>query len=94
VASMYVDRKAPLHVRASAQAIFTFATIGAGPLLGNWLSAQVMQARTVGDVVDWSSVWLWPAGLAAGILTVYLILFRETGNARCFPGRRSEYKSW
>lgn len=78
VASMYVDRKAPLHLRASAQGIFTFVSMGAGTLLGNWLGALVVQAFTAGDTVDWTSVWLVPTCMSGAILLVYLTYFRES----------------
>lgn len=81
VASMYVDRKAPAHLRASAQGIFTFVSLGAGPLLGNWLSAQVVEANEIGDTVAWQMVWLTPAGLAVGVLLAHLAFFRETAEA-------------
>jgi nucleoside transporter len=78
VASMYIDRKAPLRLRASAQAIFTFVTMGAGMLLGNWFSARVVEAATVGGEIDWARVWLVPACVAAVIFLLYLALFRES----------------
>jgi nucleoside transporter len=81
VASIYVDGKAPAEARASAQAIFTFATLGAGPLVGNWLSAHVMASRSVGDIVDWPSFWVWPASISGAVLCTYLLLFRETGES-------------
>lgn len=76
VASMYVDRKAPLHLRASAQGILTFVAAGAGTLLGNWLSANVVEMQTTGDRVDWTNVWLVPAAISAVVLLMFLIFFK------------------
>ena len=78
LASMYVDRKAPPHLRASAQGIFMFVSTGMGTLLGNWFSARVVQAQTVGDVVNWSNVWLVPTVLSMVFLLAYLAFFHET----------------
>jgi len=78
VASMFVDRQAPLRLRASAQAIYTCVSLGMGTLLGNWISAQVVQAHTIGDIVDWQTVWLVPAGISAAILVVFVAFFRES----------------
>jgi nucleoside transporter len=75
VASMYVDRKAPLHLRASAQGIFTFVASGAGTLLGNWTSARIVAAQTTGDSVAWTTVWLIPAAVSAVVLLLFLIFF-------------------
>jgi nucleoside transporter len=77
VASMHVDRQAPLNLRASAQGIYTFTTFGLGTLLGNWASGQVVQRSTVGDLVDWRAIWLAPAFASAAILAVFLALFRD-----------------
>lgn len=75
VASMYVDRKAPLHLRASAQGIFTFVAAGAGTLLGNWMSAKIVQAQTTGDSVAWMNVWLVPAAISGAVLLMFLFFF-------------------
>ncbi len=77
VASMDVDRNAPSHLRASAQGIFTFVSMGAGTLLGNWLSGVVVQSQTIGDVVAWQTVWLIPTVMSAVVTLACLILFRE-----------------
>ena len=78
IASMYVDRRAPLHLRASAQGIYTFVSMGAGTLFGNWLGATVVQSQTTGDVVSWPTVWLVPTCLSAAIFMAFLVLFRES----------------
>jgi nucleoside transporter len=77
MASMYVDRKAPTDLRASAQGIYTFVSLGVGTLLGNWFSARVVQAQTEGGAVAWPVVWLVPTCISAAILLVYLALFRD-----------------
>jgi len=76
VATLYVDRNAPPHLRASAQGIFVFATSGLGALLGNWLSAEVTAANTMNEVTNWHPVWLVPAGIASGLLLVFVNWFR------------------
>jgi nucleoside transporter len=80
VASMYVDGKAPLHLRASAQGIFSFVSLGAGTLLGNWLSAIVVESQTAGDLVSWTGVWLAPTIISAGVLAAYAGLFHNSVN--------------
>lgn len=75
VASMYVDRRAPLHLRASAQGIFTFVASGAGTLLGNWTGARIVAAQTTGDSVAWTHVWIIPAIVSAVVLLLFVIFF-------------------
>ena len=90
VASMYVDRKAPLHLRASAQGIFTFVAAGAGTLLGNGLSAKIVEAQTTGDRVAWTYVWLAPAIISAAILLLFAVFFTTVSEQ---PTAKSEEKT-
>src|SRR5262249_23170628 len=76
VAAIYVDRLAPAHLRASAQGVVTFATLGAGTLAGNWLAGVAVERHTLGAVVAWGQVWLVPAMIAAGVVVAFLALFR------------------
>ena len=76
VASIYIDKKAPPHLRASAQGIFTFISMGAGTLLGNWISAQVVRGETTGNTIAWTQVWLIPTLASAVIFVVFLLCFR------------------
>src|SRR6201999_1846885 len=44
---IYIDRKAPLALRAAAQGLITLITYGAGMLLGSWLSGNVVDHYAV-----------------------------------------------
>ena len=44
---IYVDRKAPRHLQASAQGFITLATYGLGMLIGAWVSGLVVDAYAV-----------------------------------------------
>jgi len=79
---IYVDQSAPPEIRASAQGFITLVTYGIGMLIGTWLSGMVvdMQSTTAGELVtrDWSAIWLWPAGMAAGIMVIFAFTFKES----------------
>lgn len=67
-ATTFVDRLAPPHLRASAQAITAFVGGGVGPLLGNGLAAEVLDRCHTSAGTDWTTFWLVPlvgCGLAA-----------------------------
>jgi MFS family permease len=60
---IYVDRHAPLALRAAAQGLVTLITYGLGMLLGSWLSGLVADHyayRKFGDPVMhyWHSIWI------------------------------------
>lgn len=77
---IYVDKKAPAALRASAQAFLTLVTYGVGMLIGSKVSGFVVDqhARRAGDetVHDWS-LWYVPAIAAAGVALVFALSFRD-----------------
>jgi nucleoside transporter len=74
---IYSDRKAGEAYKSSAQGLFTVATYGAGMTLGSYLGGVVAQMFTVDGVRDWAGLWLVPAGIAAVILLVFVVSFRD-----------------
>jgi nucleoside transporter len=78
---IYMDATAPRGQRASAQGFIHVVTYGVGMLIGATLSGRIVDAyaNTEGDVVlhDWSSIWLYPAAMAAVVLVLFLLLFRD-----------------
>ena len=79
---IYVDRKAPLDLRAAAQGFIAFVTLGVGMFIGSWASGRVVDifARPGGH--DWHQVWLVPAAGAALVLVVFALFFRESETER------------
>jgi len=80
---IYVDQKAPGHMRAAAQGFITFVTYGVGMLIGSWLSGRVVDAYAVstGGVIaahDWHAIWLVPAVGAAAVLALFAVFFRSS----------------
>jgi MFS family permease len=86
---IYVDQKAPAHVRASAQGFITLVTYGVGMLIGSWLSGRVVDAFAMtvdGRVIhDWVHIWLTPAAMAAVVLLLFAVLFRSNQKAEVRP---------
>lgn len=60
VAASFIDREAPPHLRASAQAIAAFVSSGLGPWTGNMIAAAVLDRFQSGNVIDWPTVWIVP----------------------------------
>ena len=64
---IYVDKKAPLHIRAAAQGFIAFVTLGVGMFVGSYLSGWVVDRFTVtqngAQVHVWPPIWLDPGGV-------------------------------
>jgi nucleoside transporter len=77
---IYVDQKAPLHIRAAAQGFIAFVTLGAGMFVGSYIGGWVvdMYARPGGEQVlhDWTPIWLIPAAMSAGVLFLFAAFFK------------------
>jgi nucleoside transporter len=74
---IYVDTKAPPDLRAAAQGLIAFVTLGVGMFIGSWVSGRVVDAyRTPAGGHDWHSIWLVPAAGAAIVLVLFALFFR------------------
>ncbi len=81
---IYVDQSAEVRIRAAAQGLIAFVTLGVGLFIGSWVSGKVVDAyATVGAggvaTHDWRSIWMVPAAGAAIVLLVFALLFRPKG---------------
>lgn len=93
---IYIDRKAPLHLRAAAQGIIIFITYGLGMFVGSWLSGAVVShyalAAPVGMATyDWKSIWMFSAGASAIVLLLFLFTFSDKGeDSRSLPSENAD----
>ncbi|MCS7269826.1 MAG: MFS transporter [Gemmataceae bacterium] len=72
----YVDRAAPPHLRAGAQALVTFLAHGPAILCGNLLAGWIVALHRQDSWTDWPAVWRWPLVAYLTILLLFAILFR------------------
>jgi len=85
--AIYVDREAPKEIRAQAQGFLVLITQGLGLGLGAQLFARLVKASTTQTAataqtaatttVNWQTIWFWPAAFAAGVLVIFVLLFRD-----------------
>jgi len=73
---IYVDQKAPPGLRAAAQGLIAFVTLGVGMFIGSWASGKTVDAFAVSGGHDWTAIWLVPAAGAAVVLLLFAMLFR------------------
>jgi nucleoside transporter len=74
---IYTDSKAAIKIQSSAQGMITMATYGIGMTIGTLLSGYVKDYYTVETIVQWKSVWLVPAGIAAAVLILFVFFFKD-----------------
>ena len=86
---IYVDKKAPEAIRASAQGFIALVTYGAGMAIGSVFFGRVADMYAITEVVDgveevvghdWTTIWLIPAGMALIILVLFTLLFNDTSD--------------
>ena len=74
---IYTDSKASLSIQSQAQGMITMATYGIGMWVGTLLSGYVKDWYTMDEIVQWKSVWLVPAGIAAVVLVLFVLFFKD-----------------
>jgi len=74
---IYTDSKAGEQYRSSAQGLISIATYGIGMGIGSWISGVVADMYTVDGVKNWTSIWMVPAGIAAVVLVLFVLFFRD-----------------
>jgi nucleoside transporter len=79
---IYVDAKAPLHIRAAAQGFITFVTYGVGMFIGSYLSGWIVDQYVTPGGHDWRTIWLVPAAMAFGVLALFAAFFSGREEAR------------
>jgi nucleoside transporter len=82
---MFVDEFFPKDARSSAQGLFNVLILGIGPLLGNFIGPRLGQFFQAGQftdaegkvqpIVDFSKLFLVPAGMALVAAVLLLVLF-------------------
>jgi hypothetical protein len=79
---IFVDEFFPKDARSSAQGLFNFLILGAGPLVGNFLGGRLGSLFTTADgAVQFDKLFLVPAGIALGAAVILLLFFRPPAKA-------------
>jgi len=74
---LYVDRVAPIDIRANAQGFIGLVTYGAGMIVGNKIAGPVLDKFAIAGGHDWQKIWLIPGGMAVVIIVLFALLFHE-----------------
>lgn len=78
---IYVDKKSSPRIRGQAQGMLVLVTYGVGMLIGAQLAGitynHFLGSATALTATQWQSFWWIPAGFAAGVLVLFVALFRQ-----------------
>jgi nucleoside transporter len=82
---IYMDKKAPPHIRAAAQGFISFVTYGVGMFVGSYLAGWVVDQYTYtqdGAVLHtWQPIWIIPAVFSTVVLALFAVFFNYRDDA-------------
>ena len=79
---VFVDMVAPKDIRASAQSLLSFFTLGVGTVLGTLFTGYIMNAfNPAADVTNWTKVFLVPCALTVTCAIAFLLFFKDPEKA-------------
>jgi len=64
---IYIDKKAPSEIKSQAQGFIFLVTFGAGLLLGNLVSGEIINRYSGVNGYNWDAIW--------GITTIFSVVF-------------------
>lgn len=74
---IYTDKLAGEEFKSSAQGFVTLATYGVGMLIGFLISGPIVESYKTAGGHNWQGIWLIPAGIAAAVLVLFMLLFQD-----------------
>ena len=92
---IYTDKFAGERFRSAAQGLITLATYGLGILIGSLLAGPIVDRFVTADGHDWTQIWVVPAAIAAVVMVLFLILFkdRRVEQATLFDASRTTFEA-
>ena len=84
---IYVDKKAPEEIRASAQGFIALVQYGVGMVIGGNVSGLIVDKYAITDAAGkatahhWHEIWMIPAAMAAAIVVLFVLTFRENSGS-------------
>ncbi|QQL50689.1 nucleoside permease [Mucilaginibacter ginkgonis] len=82
---IYTDNLAGERFKSAAQGFITLATYGVGMLIGFLISGPIVDSYKTGETHNWTQIWLIPAGIAAVVLVIFLLLFKDKTSMNTDP---------
>jgi len=74
---IYVDKKADISIRASAQGFISLLTYGVGLAIGSSIAGLVVDRFTQDGEKMWISIWMTPCLFALVVAILFALIFRD-----------------
>lgn len=74
---IYVDKKADITIRSSAQGFISLLTYGVGLAIGSSISGVIVDMFTQNGVKDWTSIWMTPCIFAVVVALLFAFVFSD-----------------
>ena len=75
---LYIDEKAPRHLRNTAQSIITFAMQGMGTLFGTYFAGWMVERNVAASgAYNWTNIWILPTVAGIALSLFFLLLFKQ-----------------
>jgi nucleoside transporter len=87
---IFVDEFFPKDARSSAQGLFNFLILGAGPFVGNFVGGQLQKQFSVGKEINFHNFFLVPAAVGLGAAVFLLLFFHPPAKAQKGVGEGEE----
>ncbi len=82
--SLFVEKEAPVNIRASSQGLFMLMTNGIGAMFGGYGAGLVVDFFTKGGVTNWQNSWFVFAGYALALGIIFPLIFKYKHNPKDF----------
>lgn len=87
---VFVDMVAPKDIRASAQSLLSFFTLGIGTVLGTYFTGYIMEVFNPAEqVLNWTKVFLVPCALTVACALAFLLLFKDPETEAAAAGEKA-----
>jgi NHS family xanthosine MFS transporter len=78
--SLFVEKEAPVAIRASSQGLFMLMTNGVGAMIGGYSAGLVVDYFTADGITNWQNAWLVFAGYALVLGIIFPLVFKYKHN--------------
>ncbi|MEO6977443.1 MAG: nucleoside permease [Mucilaginibacter sp.] len=84
---IYTDNLAGERFKSAAQGFITLATYGVGMLIGFYISGPIVDHWQISATShNWQTIWLIPGGIAAAVMLIFLLFFKDKNQIQLKPG--------